>query len=157
MNSKQTKVNKRGPNDEERGQPHVPNRTSLARPSSSVSFALGERMNIDDILGDSIAFGELLRDPKKLPEWAWLYTNGKGPVGFTTMCRATLTPSQVLSEEECASHESLIEEEGFGCLISRAQIEDIIANLCRRHPIPTQEQLEEAVRFYLMHDAFIVA
>ena len=30
-----------GPNDEERGQPHVPSRASLARSSSSVSFALG--------------------------------------------------------------------------------------------------------------------
>jgi len=31
-----------GPNDEERDQPHVPMRLSLARSSSSVSFALGE-------------------------------------------------------------------------------------------------------------------
>ena len=30
-----------GPNDEERGQPHVPNRTAPARTSSSVSFAFG--------------------------------------------------------------------------------------------------------------------
>src|SRR5262245_62056567 len=30
-----------GPNDEERGQPHVPSRTPLARSSSSVSSALG--------------------------------------------------------------------------------------------------------------------
>jgi len=30
-----------GPNDEERGQPHVPIRLSLARSSSSVSFAFG--------------------------------------------------------------------------------------------------------------------
>src|SRR5437660_3155333 len=30
-----------GPNDEERGQPNCPMRTSLARSSSSVSFALG--------------------------------------------------------------------------------------------------------------------
>jgi hypothetical protein len=33
-----------GPNDEERGQPHVPKRTSLARSSSSVSFALASNM-----------------------------------------------------------------------------------------------------------------
>lgn len=37
-----------GPNDEERGQPHVPNRESLARSSSSLSFAFGQlaRMSI---------------------------------------------------------------------------------------------------------------
>jgi hypothetical protein len=32
-----------GPNDEERGQPHVPLRTSLARSSSSVSVGFGVR------------------------------------------------------------------------------------------------------------------
>ena len=34
-----------GPNDEERGQPRVPMRTSLARSSSSVSFAFADSMN----------------------------------------------------------------------------------------------------------------
>jgi hypothetical protein len=34
-----------GPNDEERGQPHVPSRASLARSSSSVSFAFGVSVN----------------------------------------------------------------------------------------------------------------
>jgi len=33
-----------GPNDEERGQPHAPSRASVARSSSSVSFALGLRI-----------------------------------------------------------------------------------------------------------------
>ena len=32
-----------GPNDEERGQPHVPLQTSLVRSSSSVSFSLAHK------------------------------------------------------------------------------------------------------------------
>jgi hypothetical protein len=36
-----------GPNDEERGQPHVPPRASLARSSSSVSFAFGVSTCLD--------------------------------------------------------------------------------------------------------------
>ena len=113
-------------------------------------------MNLDDILGDPVVFGEFVRDPKRLPAWAWLYTAESGPVTFSTLCRSTLVDSRELSEAECDLRDEALVQRGFRCVVSRSQIEDITSNLRYRFPNPTDGQIQEAVRFYLAHDAFIV-
>ena len=114
-------------------------------------------MNLDDILGPPVAFGEFVRNPETLPAWAWLHTREQGEVSSLTVCRATLVDSRELSEDECEAREATFEKEGFRCLLSRGQIEDIIENLRHRFPSPTGDQIVKAVRFYLAHDAFIVS
>src|SRR5690349_11131099 len=110
-------------------------------------------MNIDDILGPSVSLGDVLRDPSLLPEWAWLYTQERGSISFSTMCRATNVDSQQLSEEDCDTRDSALRDGRYRCILCRSQIEDVITNLRHRHSEPTRAQIEEAVQYYLDHDA----
>ena len=114
-------------------------------------------MNLDEYLAPPIACGDVFRDPSVLPDWAWLYTQEHGKVVFSSPCRMTITDSALLSDEEADIREATLRDEGYRCVLCRAQIEDIIANLRARHSTPTQAQLEEAFQYYLDHDAFIVA
>ena len=113
-------------------------------------------MNLDDILDAPVALKDFVRDPKRLPGWAWLYTDAHGPVSLASLCRATLVSSRELSDQESEIQENFLENEGFRCLLSRDQIEQVTANLHSRYPLPTLAQIEEALAFFLAHDAFIV-
>ena len=114
-------------------------------------------MKLDDFLGSGRTLGEFVANPASLPGWAWVYTRERGPIALSTECRVTLADSRDLSEEDADARDVMLEREGFVCLFCRSQLEDIVANLHSRHPIPSPAQLEEAVQFYLAHDAFIVA
>jgi hypothetical protein len=116
--------------------------------------ALGKAMNLDDILAAPVPLGDFLRHPKQLQ--GWLYTDARDTVGFATLCRATLVNPREFSEEESEAREAFLLKEGFRCLLSRDQIEDVISNLRYRYPHPTPEQIEEALAFFLTHDSFIV-
>lgn len=113
-------------------------------------------MHVDDLLGPPIPLGKVVRNPLVLPSWAWLYTSERGEVSFSTICRATVSDSRDLSDDEYELRDATLDQAGFVSLMSRDQIEDVIANLHHRHPNPTREQLEEAIRFYLENDAFLV-
>ena len=94
-----------------------------------------------------------MRDPKRLR--GWLYTSARGRVSLATLCREVLVASRELSEDS-AAQEDFLQKEGFRCLLSRDQIEDVISNLHYRYPHPTLQKVEEALAFFVVHDAFIV-
>jgi hypothetical protein len=113
-------------------------------------------MNIDDIIGKPQALRYFVRDLSTVPDWAWLYTKVYADFGLSTPCRMTLVPSREISDEEADARDEFLEQEGFVCLFFKEQIESVIANLQYRHPSPTDQQIEEALSYYLAHDAFII-
>ena len=113
-------------------------------------------MSIDDIIGKPQALSYFVRDLSTLPDWAWLYTKESGDLGLSTLCRMTLLPSTEISDEEADARDAFLKQEGFVCLLCKDQIESVIANLQHRHPSPTDQQIEEALRYFLARDAFII-
>jgi hypothetical protein len=117
---------------------------------------VGQRMKIHEIIGESLPLRAFVDDLRKLPDWSWLYCKESGQVTLSTPCCATLVDSRDLSESEAELRDEVLEKEGFRCLLAKEQIESVVANLRHRYAEPTLEQIEEALRFYLDHDAFIV-
>jgi hypothetical protein len=113
-------------------------------------------MKLDEIIGEPLPLGAFVDDPKKLPDWAWLYCKERGQITLATPCRTTITDSRELSEAEAELRDDVLEKEGFRCLLSKEQIESVVGNLHYRYTEPTPAQIEEALRYFLDHDAFIV-
>jgi hypothetical protein len=111
-------------------------------------------MNLDHILSPPVPLGDFVSNPRR--PHGWLYSNAQGTVSLATPCREILVDSQELSEEDYAAQEEVLRKEGFRCLLSSDQIEDVISNLQCRYPHATPKQIEEALAFFVTHDAFIV-